>query len=67
MSSTSRTVLAILPIFAIVTITTILSTWSRPVTGQEPNSYQTIGTIERLDPRFDKLIARDAVVEKLSG
>jgi gluconolactonase len=26
----------------------------------------TVGTIERLDPRFDQLIARDAVLEKLA-
>jgi len=34
--------------------------------GQEPNTYPTIGTIERLDPRFDKLVPRDAVLQKLA-
>lgn len=29
--------------------------------------YPTLGTIERLDPRFDKLVPRDARLEKLAG
>ena len=29
-------------------------------------TYPTIGTIERIDPRFDRLVPRDAVIEKLA-
>ncbi|HID77136.1 MAG TPA: SMP-30/gluconolactonase/LRE family protein [Planctomycetaceae bacterium] len=32
----------------------------------EGGAYPAIGKIERLDPRFDRLIARDAVLEKLA-
>ena len=28
---------------------------------------EALGTIERIDPRFDKLIPKDAVLEKLTG
>jgi gluconolactonase len=37
--------------------------------GDEPkkDKYPTMGTIERLDPRFDKLIPKDAKLEKLAG
>ena len=34
--------------------------------GEEKAGYPTMGTIERKDPRFDKLIPRDAVLEKLA-
>ena len=29
-------------------------------------AYPAFGTIERLDPRFDRLVPRDAVLEKLA-
>jgi gluconolactonase len=32
----------------------------------EPKKYPAVGTIERADPRFDELIPRDAVLEKLA-
>jgi gluconolactonase len=35
--------------------------------GEDEKSHRTLGTIERHDPRFDKLIARDAVLEVLAG
>ena len=35
--------------------------------GQDKPSHATLGTIERHDPRFDKLIARDAALEILAG
>jgi gluconolactonase len=35
--------------------------------GGDRKTYPTLGTIERLDPAFDRLIARDAVLEKLAG
>ena len=38
----------------------------RPMAAEKP-AVETIGTVERLDPEFDKLIAKDAVVEKLAG
>ncbi len=31
-----------------------------------PSAYPTLGTIERLDPRFDAIVPRDARVEKLA-
>ena len=39
---------------------------SRPGLGDEKKSFPAIGSIQRLDPRFDKLIPRDAVLEKLA-
>jgi gluconolactonase len=38
-----------------------------PAAAQEKKPYPTIGTIERLDPRFDKLIPKDAKLEKVAG
>src|SRR5438309_1950182 len=37
------------------------------VRGQEEKPFRTLGTIERFDPRFDKLISRDARLEVLAG
>jgi gluconolactonase len=34
--------------------------------GEDKKTYPSMGTIERKDPRFDKLIPKDAVVEKLA-
>ncbi len=36
-----------------------------PAAGKKKAAYPAIGTIERLDPRFDRLVPRDAVLEKL--
>src|SRR5436305_1718967 len=33
----------------------------------EEKKIEVLGTIERLEPAFDKLIPQDAVLEKLSG
>ena len=49
-----------------LSISAMMLTYSPPVLGQQKRTYPMIGTIERLDPRFDKLIPRDAVVEKLA-
>ncbi len=38
----------------------------RPGFAQQAKKFPAIGTIERLDPRFDQLIPRDAVLEKLA-
>ena len=35
-------------------------------TGSPKAGYPTFGTIERKDPRFDKLVPHDAVIEKLA-
>ena len=40
---------------------------ARPCSAEEKKPYPTMGNIERADPRFDKLIPRDAVLEKLAG
>src|SRR5262249_29674693 len=34
--------------------------------GQDKTKYPSMGTIERQDPRFDKLVPKDAVIEKLA-
>jgi gluconolactonase len=38
----------------------------QPAAGEKKAAYPAIGTIERLDPRFDRLVPRDAVLEKLA-
>jgi gluconolactonase len=38
----------------------------RVAPAQEKRSYPTLGTIERADPRFDRLVPRDATIEKLA-
>jgi gluconolactonase len=38
-----------------------------PAGGAEKPTGPTLGTIERLDPRFDRLIPKGAVLEKLAG
>jgi gluconolactonase len=42
-----------------------LSLW-HPVQAQEKAASPTLGTIERIDPRFDQLVPRDARVERLA-
>jgi gluconolactonase len=47
----------------------ILISAERPVAAAETAAkkpYPTVGQIERLDPRFDKLIPKDAAIEKLA-
>lgn len=38
-----------------------------PVAGQSKKAFTTLGTIERKDLRFDKLIPKDAKIEKLAS
>ena len=40
----------------------------RPATAQSGTNpgYPTFGTVERLDPRFDRLVPKDAAIEKLA-
>lgn len=45
---------------------TMVLTYNRPIPGQEERAYPAMGTIERLDPRFDKLVPPGAVLEKLA-
>jgi gluconolactonase len=40
---------------------------TQPVDPNKPHVYPTIGTIERLDPALDTLLAPDAQIEKLAG
>ena len=47
-------------------VTRLVSVAGPWVWGAEKKTYPTIGTIERFDPRFDKLVPRDAVLEKLA-
>jgi gluconolactonase len=48
-------------------VSAALATSNQPLLGEQENDgYPRIGSIERLDPRFDKLIPRDAVLEKLA-
>ena len=44
----------------------VLVATNRPTRGEEKKTYPTMGKIERIDPRFDELIAGDAVLEKLA-
>jgi len=37
-----------------------------PLRAEPPKPFQSIGSIERLDPRFDKLVPPDAKLEKLA-
>jgi gluconolactonase len=39
----------------------------QPATGGQKQKYETFGAIHRMDPRLDKLLAKDAKVEKLDG
>src|SRR5581483_2324066 len=49
-----------LPLFALV--------WLSPATrGQDKKTYPPMGTIERLDPAFNKLIPTSSVLEQLAG
>src|SRR5689334_21472889 len=40
---------------------------SQPADPSKPHVVPTIGTIERLDPSLDTLLAPDAQIEKLAG
>jgi gluconolactonase len=54
---------------AALTVTLALTTaFAGRAQAQTPTraSYPTLGTIERKDPRFDRLVPRDATVEKLA-
>src|SRR4051794_14144668 len=42
----------------------VLAGW--PVRGEEKRAYSTLGTIERAEPRLERLVPRDAVIEKLA-
>ncbi len=37
-----------------------------PAVAQEKKTYPSIGTIERIDPRFDRIVPQDARIEKLA-
>jgi gluconolactonase len=54
-----------LALFLVPALLALAVAATTPSTGAEPKGYPSMGTIERLDPAFDKLIGRDAVLEKL--
>jgi gluconolactonase len=56
------TVLSILPCL----LATSPASAATPANESGATAYPTLGTIERLDPRFDQLLPRDAVLEKLA-
>src|SRR4051794_12502162 len=45
---------------------TVLALDGTSALAQPKKTYPPMGTIERLDPRLDKLIPKDAVIEKLT-
>ncbi len=52
--------------FAVLLGLAVVSAIGQPSPGAEATTYPAIGRIERVDPRFDALIPRDAVLEKLA-
>ena len=54
--------LLVLPAIALLALATASATGTR---GDEKSAAKTLGTIERLDPAFDDLIGRDAMLEVL--
>jgi gluconolactonase len=54
---------AILPVLVLAAFA---AGWAVSASTAEPKAYPTLGTIDRKDPAFDKLIGRDAALEKLA-
>lgn len=54
-----------IPILPLVSLVLIALAWAHPAHGQSTPSPR-FGVIDRLDPRFDRLIPRDAKLEKLA-
>jgi len=52
--------------FAVLLVLAVVLTSDRPAPGEEAKTYPAIGTIERVDSRFDALIPPGAVLEKLA-
>ncbi|HUT93192.1 MAG TPA: SMP-30/gluconolactonase/LRE family protein [Thermoguttaceae bacterium] len=52
--------------FAVLVGLAVFPAIGQPSPGAEATTYPAIGRIERVDPRFDALIPRDAVLEKLA-
>jgi len=52
--------------FAVLAGLAVVAAIGQPSPGAETTTYPAIGRIERADPRFDALIPRDAVLEKLA-
>jgi gluconolactonase len=55
--------LAVLP--AALLLSVALAWDASPGRGQDKKTYEPLGTIERLDPAFDELIPKDALLERL--
>ena len=52
--------------FAVLVALAVVAAIGQPSPGAEATTQAAIGQIERADPRFDALIPRDAVLEKLA-
>jgi len=52
--------------FAVLVGLAVVAAIGQPSPGAEATTYPAIGRIERADPRFDALIPRDAVLQKLA-
>lgn len=58
-----KTFLKLCPVLSLVALTGIVTS---SASGDEPKPKKPLGTIERLDPRFDEIVPKDAVVETLA-
>jgi gluconolactonase len=57
----------IIPVVSLLTVSlAALIAMSQGSYGDDAKKYPAFGTIERIDPRIDKIIPKDAVVEKLA-
>jgi gluconolactonase len=57
------------PLLSLVLVVTVVAAAGNDARAQATSSkgtYPTLGTIDRNDPRFDRIVPRDAVVEKLA-
>ncbi|MBV8607704.1 MAG: SMP-30/gluconolactonase/LRE family protein, partial [Singulisphaera sp.] len=50
----------------VVTVWSVLVLVGRPASADEEKAYPTIGTIERSDRRIDRLVPRDATMQRLA-
>ena len=51
----------------ILVVISLLTVAARAEEGAPPDLLPTLASIERLDPRFDALVPKDAVIEVLAG
>jgi len=53
-------------VFAALAVGTWLGLGGPQAVAQEKTAFPTLGTIERIDPRFDRLVPKDARVERIA-